>query len=592
MSARVNDVPPSRALIRFGVFELDTESGELRKQGVKLKLQEQPFQILRVLLEHPGKVVSREELQRRIWPSHTFVDFDRGLYNAINKLRECLGDSAETPRFLETLSRRGYRFIAPVNGTGGDNRATLVSSVARDSIAVLPFINSSADPENEFFADGVTEEIINALAQIPQLHVAARSSAFSFKGKHIDPRVIGEQLKVRTILEGSVRRSGDSLRITAQLINAADGFHLWSERYDRELRDVFAIQDEIARSIAERLKLTLGGSEHEPLVKAGTSNLEAYQLYVKGRTFAYRRGGSIPRAVECFERAVRLDPDYALAWAGLGDAYTALGYYALARPDECMPKGTEAARRAVDLNPSLGEAHAVLAMVALMRSWDRAEAEREFLCALDLNPRHVQARGAYALYYLQLANGRTTEALAQAKVALEFDPLSSYPYSVYGFICACAGRHEEAVQATRRGVELDPESYIAHHTLQIALSFAGRFEESITVSEHALAMSGRHSWTIATLAETFWDWGKPAYVEAVYAEMLARAQRQYVSPALLAFVAAAASRENEMICYARKAFESRDPECFLFWKNWPFGARMHANSQFRELLSEIGFESL
>jgi len=327
----VNDLPSSRTFIRFGGFELDTESRELLKQGVKVRLQEQPFHILQVLLEHPGRVVTREELQRRIWPSDTFVDFDRGLYNAIKKLRESLDDSAESPRFIETLSRRGYRFIAEVAKNGGGDRA------AEASIAVLPFINMSADAENEFFADGITEEIINALSQIERLHVAARTSSFFFKGKHADMRQIGEQLNVRTVLEGSIRRAGDRLRITAQLVNVADGYHLWSERYDREMKDVFAIQDEIARSIAERLKVTLEGDRAQQLVNAGTKNLDAYQLYLKGRALLYRRGGAIWQAAECLGRAVILDRDYALAWAGLADTYTTLGYYGLARPEACMP---------------------------------------------------------------------------------------------------------------------------------------------------------------------------------------------------------------------------------------------------------------
>jgi TolB-like protein len=239
----VKDAYPAHAPIRFGTFELDPESGELRKQGLKVRLQEQPFQILQILLENPGKVVTREELQQRIWPSDTFVDFDHGVYNAIQKLREALGDSADTPRYIETLSRRGYRFIAPLNGPASEPRGP-APAAASDSIAVLPFLNLSADPENEFFADGMSEEIINALAQIKQLHVVARSSAFSFKGKHIDLRIIGEQLNVRTILEGSVRRAGNHLRITAQLVSVADGYHLWSERYDREMADIFDIQDD------------------------------------------------------------------------------------------------------------------------------------------------------------------------------------------------------------------------------------------------------------------------------------------------------------------------------------------------------------
>jgi TolB-like protein len=345
---------PARAPIRFGTFELDPESGELRKQGLKVKLQEQPFQILQILLEHPGKVVTREDLQQRIWPSDTFVDFDHGLYNAIKKLREALGDSADTPRYVETLSRRGYRFVAPVSGPAAEAPSAAPPAASQNSIAVLPFLNLSAEAENEFFADGITEEIINALSQIDRLHVVARTSAFSFKGKHIDLRIIGEQLNVRTILEGSVRKSGNNLRITAQLVNVADGYHLWSERYDREMKDIFQVQDEIARSIVERLRVSLEGRREEPLVRAGTKNLEAYQLYLKGRGMLYQRGAAMLRAAKCFERAVALDPDYAIAWAGLADAQTVLGYYGVVPPAESVPKAREAARRAVALGNKPG----------------------------------------------------------------------------------------------------------------------------------------------------------------------------------------------------------------------------------------------
>ena len=586
MSAGVNDLPSSRALIHFGVFELDTESGELRKQGVRTRLQEQPFQILQVLLEQPGKVVTREELQRRIWPSDTFVDFDRGLYNAIKKLRESLNDSAESPRFIETLSRRGYRFIAAVakNGAVG-------SHTVQASIAVLPFINMSPDAENEFFADGITEEIINALSQIENLRVAARTSSFFFKGKHADMRQIGEQLNVRTVLEGSVRKVGECLRITAQLVNVADGYHLWSQRYDRELKDVFAIQDEIARSIAERLKLTLAGDRTEQLVRAGTKNLEAYQLYLKGRALLYRRGGAIPHAAECFERAVRLDPDYALAWAGLADSYTSLGYYGLVRPEACMPKGMEAARRAVTLDPSLAEAHNALGMASLLGTWDKAEAEREFLRALELNPRYIQAHDWYALFYLQLSDGRMAEGVTHSRLALESDPLSSYTHAIYGLTSAYAGKEAEAVEASRRGVELDSESYLARMCLQLVLHLTGQFGESVAVAESALAISGRLSWSMAGLAITLADWGKPAEADAIYAEMLARARFKYVSPAHLAYGAAAASKEDEAIRHAREAFQIRDP-CFpyFFPKHNRYGARLHAYPRFRELLLQAGFE--
>jgi TolB-like protein/Tfp pilus assembly protein PilF len=566
-------------IIRFGAFELDGHAGELRKQGLKIRLQEQPLRILQMLLENPGRLVSREELRAALWPSNSYVDFDQGLNRSINRLREALGDSAENPSFIETLAKRGYRFIWDL----GSQRAT------GDSIVVLPFTNMSADPESEYFADGVTEEIINALAQIKDLHVVARSSAFSFKGKNIDPRVVGEQLNVRTVLEGSVRRADNQLRITVQLVSAADGFHLWSERYDREMKDFFAIQDEIARSIAGRLQVSFEGSEARPLVKPGTQNLEAYQASVKGRTLLYKRGGALPRALESCQRAVTLDPKYALAWAGLADSYTALGYYGFARPEESMPKAMEAARRSVALDPSLAEAHTALAMASLMGTWDREEARREFLRAIELNPKYLQAHTWYAYFYLQHAAGQLAEGMTQATVALASDPLSSYAHSIYVLACMVVGRLSDAIQAARRAIEIDPESYIAQVALQEALRLNGDFQESSTAGQLAMAMSGRHPWAMLFRALTFADWGKPAEADAVYCEMLARARHQHVSPATLAVAASAAAREEDLVRHAREAFETRDPICQIFWSRYfPASARLYAYPGFREIIALMG----
>jgi adenylate cyclase len=578
--SRLEPAPRLSRVVKFGLFEVNLEGAELRKSGMRQKLVGQPFEVLRVLLERPQELVTREELQQRIWPKDTFVDYDLALKKAVNRIRDVLGDSADSPRFIETVPRQGYRFIGNIERDFS----------AQASIAVLPFINISADPENEFFADGITEEIINVLSQIDGLHVAARTSSFFFKGKHAEMRQIGEQLNVRTALEGSVRKIGDRLRITAQLVNVADGYHLWSERYDRELKDVFAIQDEIARSIAERLKLTLEGEGAEQLVKSGTTNLEAYQLYLKGRTLLYRRGIGIPAAVECFERAVLLDPEYAPAWAGIADAYTTVGYNGLVHPKACMLKGIEAARRAVRLDASLAEAHTALAMAALVGAWDKEEAEREFLRALELNPRYVQARGWYAFFYLVFSEGRLAEGVAQARLALEFDPLSSYAHAVYGNACACAGEYAQAIPACRRAVELDSDSYIARLTLAIALYASGKFEESIATTELALTMSGRHSWAMATLAVIFADCGKAEDADAVYAELAARARRQYVPPSMLAAAASGACREHEAICHAREAMTIHDPACVFFSKHWPLCARLYAYPRFRDLLSEVGFE--
>jgi tetratricopeptide (TPR) repeat protein len=296
--------------------------------------------------------------------------------------------------------------------------------------------------------------------------------------------------------------------------------------------------------------------------------------------------------VECFEKAVALDPEYALACAGLADSYTVLGYYGLSRPEACMPKGIEAARRAVALDPSLAEAHAALAMASLMGAWDKAGAEPEFLRALELNPRYPQARDWYALFYLQFTAGRLEEGVAEARKALDGDPLSSYANTVFGYTCCLAGRHAVAIQACERAVELDSESFIARWSHHVALHVSGRFEEAVRAGELALAMSGRHPWAMASLAVTFADWGKPADAEALYAELAARGRRSFVSPSMLALAAAGIGLEDETIRHAREACEIGDPiSIAVFSKSWrPYSARLRAYPRFCELFAGTGLE--
>lgn len=554
-------------------------------------MQEKPMLLLEALASKPGEVISREDLQKLLWPGDTFVDFEIGLNAAVRKLREALADSPENPKYIETIPKRGYRFIGIVQEPANTLRAPVgpTARVAVDSIVVLPFTSMSADPADEFFADGMTEEIINALAQVDQLHVVARTSAFSFKGKYIDVRSVGKQLNVRTVLLGSVRRADNELRITAQLVNAEEGYHLWSDRFDREVKDIFEIQDEIARSIVERLKVTLKAGDQERLVTAGTNTLESYQLYVKGRELLYRRGGVISRAAECFEREVSLDPDYALAWAGLADSQTVLGYYGFARPEANTPKALEAAHRAVMLGPSLAEARNALAMASLMCAWDGPTAEQEFHHAIELNPSYTQARDWYALFYLQFSEGRLAEGVEQAKLALKADPLSSYAHAVYGLTCGNAGKKMEAVQACQRAVELDSESFVAQMLLQLVLHIDGKLEESVAAGESALAMSGRLAWSMAFLAVTYGKWGRIEQADALYSEMLARARRQYVPAAQLALAAAAASRESDALRHATEAFAVRDPDCqFFFSRHLPFTAPLYAYPRFHELLVRNG----
>src|SRR5262249_30851820 len=303
-----------------------------------------------------------------------------------------------------------------------------------------------------------------------------------------------------------------------------------------------------------------------PSVKAPTPDPDAYDSYLKGRALLYKRGLSIRRALEGYQRAVELDPNYALAWAGLADSCTAIGIFGLTPPQEAMPKAIEAARRAVALDSSLAEGHNALAMASLTGAWDRAEARREFDRALHLNSRYTQAIDWYAYFFLQLSEGRFTEGMEQAKLALLCDPLSVYAHAVFAATCVVAGKTAEGVEAGRRAVELDPENYVAQFNLQEALRVSRKFEEAVATGEAALAMSGRYAWSMMVLAVTLADWGKAADADAVYSEMQARARREYVSPATLAIAASAAAREGEAIAQARQAYEIRDPSCQHFFR--------------------------
>ena len=481
----------------------------------------------------------------------------------------------------EGLDRLRHR-IAP--GLGN-------AAAAREgpSVAVLPFTSMSADPENEFFADGVTEEIINALAQIEDLHVAARTSAFSFKGKHVDLRIIGERLNVATVLEGSVRRAGDRLRIIAQLVNVADGCHLWSERYDREMQDIFAVQDEIARSIASRLKVSLERVKERSLVRAGTQNLEAYQLYLKGRALLYRRGAGLPRALECFHLAVALDPEYALAWADVADAYNMLSFYGVVRPETIRAKAKEAATRAIALDPSVSEAHNALAAAYILNDWDWSRGEHEFLRALELNPRSILARSRYALWSLT-AGGRFEESIAQAKEAADLDPLSGYAATILAFAYYTAAKPTEAVQTARHAMELDPESLLAPLGLAFALHSQGQYGEALAVTQTGLAMPGRHPMFMAELAVTYADWGKLSDAKSVNAELSARAAREHVSPFLLALSSAAAGESVDSMRFARLAYEIRDPQLSVFGKHWPGTNRLREDPSFDKILDSMGLK--
>ena len=457
------------------------------------------------------------------------------------------------------------------------------------SIAVLPFASLSRDADDEFFADGVTEEILNALAQIPRLRVAGRSSAFSFKGKNEDLRSVGAKLNVATILEGTIRRAGTRLRVTAQLSKASDGYQLWSERYDRVAEDVFAVQDEIASAIAGRLRLTLTADDSGKPAKPPTQNLAAYELYLKGRALLYKRGRSIPQALECFQQAVALDPNYAQAWAGMADGYTTSGYSGFVTSDKVMPKAVEAARRSLELDPDLAEAHNALACATLLWERDYTLADSEFKRAMELNPGYAQSRAWYGLFFLHWVCARFDEAYPILLAAHQNDPLSGYSAIILAFAETVAGRHADAVVHGRRAVELDPASYLASWGCMEALEHAGEYAEAAAVGARALEMSGRHVWAVCGLATTHARWGKLEEARRFFAEAEERSTREHIQPCMLAHSAAWVGERDKALMYAERAEAERDPLAVMLIRLWPDYDLLRDEPRFQAVIRRMNF---
>ncbi|MFB3111384.1 MAG: protein kinase [Gemmatimonadales bacterium] len=486
---------------------------------------------------------------------------------------------ATAGEFAEALTRTDA--VTPTTAT------PVVAQVpAEPSIAVLPFTNMSPDPENEYFSDGMSEEIINALTQLKGLRVAARTSSFSFKGKSVDIADVGAKLKVETVLEGSVRKAGNKLRIAAQLISVADGYHLWSERYDREMDDVFAIQDEIATAIAEKLKVALVGRADQALVKRPTENLEAYQLYLEGRFYWNRR--ELRRGLACFERALALDPDYALAHAGVADAYGLLGFSSSVHPREAMPKARQAAARALELDDTLAEAHWAFAYVSFIYDWDWPTAAREFERAIELNPSYVPARYMYA-FYLWLVEGRSDEAVAEAKLAVEIDPLASHAIAMLGLILWGAGRAREAIPLLEKAIEQDPAYFFLYRCLGLACQAESMYPEAIAALEQAANLLGREPVGLMDLATTHALSGEPQKAQKILDELIGRSRQEYVSPCCLAMIQLALGRKDEALASLERAYQERDP-ILVCMKRWPSWQPVYGDPRFESLLRRIGWK--
>ena len=457
---------------------------------------------------------------------------------------------------------------------------------AHPSIAVLPFANTGGDPENEFFSDGITEEIISALTRVPSLDVVARTSAFAFKGKSLDVRTIGNQLGVTAVLEGSVRRAGNRLRITAQLINVADGFHLWSDRFDREIQDIFAIQDEIAQTIVKTLTSRL---VPRPTPVASEPDVEAYTLYLKGRYHWNRRtNDSMRAAASYFEQALTRDPSYALAHAGVADCYALLGWVAFGgmAPHDAFPKARRAAERALELDPALAEAHNSLGWTRLVYDWDWASAEQSFARALELNPRYAMAHAWYAMHLAW--TGRMDQGLIHASRAQELEPLSLIIHTLAGWVQYFAGDYEQSIAHCQRTLELDPGYARAHLGLGWAYQAQGKLALAMTEFERGVERSGRGSRFVAALGCLHAQVGDDAKARACLAELDAQAQKQYVSPADWAVVLVAQGEFDEAFKYLDRACEERSG-ALVFLRVDPEFARVAGDPRFSGLIARMKF---
>jgi serine/threonine protein kinase/tetratricopeptide (TPR) repeat protein len=435
------------------------------------------------------------------------------------------------------------------------------------SLAVLPFTNLSPDPENEYIADGITEEIINALTQLTGLQVAARTSSFAFKGRMPDVQDVASKLRVAHVLTGSVRKAGPRLRITAQLVSASDGFPLWSERYDRQADDIFEIQDDIAAAIAQKLRISFAQSGDEPLVKRPTDNLAAYELYLKGRFLVNQRGGAVMRCLEAFEQARRLDPDYAPAHAGIASARALLGFYGYLPGYEALPQARSAALAAIDLDPSFAEPFAVLVLVAWVYDWDWAQADRLFRRAVALDDRLASAYAMQALH-LAGAHGRFDEAIQACKRAVELEPLAP---AILGSLASCyifAARYDEAAAAARLALELHPDMWNAERFLADALRGTGRIEEALAHLEHAVEASNRHHWPLQELAHLLISIGRSDEAARLSEEVIDRVRTRYVPPMAVGYAYGLLGRGDEAFEWLERAYRERD--ALPLWKHWPY----------------------
>jgi TolB-like protein/DNA-binding winged helix-turn-helix (wHTH) protein/tetratricopeptide (TPR) repeat protein len=639
---------------RFDAFEVDMRAGEVRKHGIRLKLHRQPFQVLSLLLEHPGDLVTREELRQKLWPGDTFVDFDTGLNSAVKKLRDALCDSAEEPRYIETLPRRGYRFIAQVqngdsstavapveslaviplrpnpNETGlraerpadrevdvrptGTSRArpwlvlgcvaalalmAVTSVMLRShtghtsqtkirSLAVLPLNNLSGDSSQEYLADEMTEELCGRLARIHDLRVISRTSVMRFKGTKLSVPEIARTLGVDALVEGSVIRQGNRIRVHAQLIRASTDEHLWADEYDGELGDVLTLESEVAQSIARRVEVKVTGEERARLIAARHVSPEVYESYLKAENEFSKSSSQaeLEQSIAYFEETIGKDPNFAPAYVGLAKAYERLGsVLGGAPPKETHPKMMSAVRKAIELDPDLAEPHVLLAEV-YQKQWQWSDAEAEFKRALELNSNDAGAHVGYAKWLL--CQGRTDEALAWVQRARELDPLGGAGITpvggvaiTNGFILFYARRYDEAIRELRND---DPD----HWYLGLALIANGQPDEAIPVLEKALGPD-RNPAVMGVLVRAYAHAGRRKEALRLLDELKRRQQTSYVAAAPFVNAYLGLGDNEQALAWLERAYQEQSNMLQLI-KVHPYFDPLRGDPRFAELLHRVGLD--
>jgi TolB-like protein/DNA-binding winged helix-turn-helix (wHTH) protein/Tfp pilus assembly protein PilF len=628
-----------RNLVHFADFEVDQRAGELRKGGVKIRLQEQPFRVLAALLESSGEVVTREELRTRLWPADTFVDFDHRLAAAVNKIRDALEDSAQTPRFIETVGRRGYRFLVPVElgerlaepngnlqaqdvadlpvlvpvGRGTNWRriafassalvlflaisffvphrwvhpSAALSAVPRiSSIAVLPLENLSNDPEQQYFVEGMTDEITTDLAKLPGIRVISRTSAMLYKDTHKTMPQIGRELNVDAVVEGTVLRVGNRVRIRTQLIYAPGDRHVWAQAYERDLKDVLTLQANLAQDIAGEIQLKLTSQQRANLAAAHSLDPEAHELYLKGRYFWNRRDqAGFIKAIDYFQQAIAKDPTYAAAYAGLADSYALSGGFSLVPVEQAMPRAQAAAEKALELDSDLAEAHASLGLIAPFINWAWTDAERHYQRAIELNPNYATAHHWYAEGYL-MPVGQANEAIAEMRKAQELDPLSAVIATDLGKELYFVRRYDEALVELRRALELDPNFVSAHNWISDTLLEKKMYNDAMVELEKTKPFREERVY-IRQTAYLYARMGRRAQARAALAKSLRLSKGKQVSSGAVALTYAALGDKDESFQWLERACTERS-SFMTSLKYWSVFEPLRGDQRFADLLRRVG----